>query len=769
MADLLNIYSVNPTGMFSFGRCADYVLRNKGMVHLLGHNADKGGDSNGSGKSSLFNALCEVLFGENPTGEKGDSIVNSVWDKGMAGRVLFTNWQGDHYRVTYCRKWKEQFYPSDVVAADGSHIAYVGTSIFFEKHENGVWIDQRGNGMPDTRKKILETIGLSYDRFLAIAYMSPRIGDQFLRGTNKDRMDILSGITGIEEWDRILDRCRKKKKSLGLQITDLDKKAERERGAVETLREQLQSAQAFDWDQHIKSLEEQLRQSRGAWAIANKNSQALSAQITALEVEQSNSYDQEKIVKLNKKIEELTEELRKNELVLSRPVNIEEDSNLRLTLNGVVTQLSQAQFAYTNKQSEGVVSNPPVDKKLEDAVTEANAGRDKSQGALGALLGESGDLLSMKDCPTCGSRVTKVKKDKIQEKIDGLQDEVAAYEGAASLASEVVKVARDKMVSDLENRRQLEMVDLQVKIKELEANKCTWESALQEDKSAKLVKADENRAEVTLVVTGLRNKIQGIRDDIQKESEVYQQFDATLKEHQSRLPAFQQEMNDHQAAGVNVQAQVDQANVSLENIKVLESQIKEKGREVKFFDDEILQVRNDLSVYLWLIDNIPAIKLHKMSVAMAEISDLANSYFSDMGDSLRVSITSFEEKTKKKNAADIKDLMKSEVNIEVTDGIKNISPKLYSDGEVGRISLAIIRALHEMARKSGQGCNLMLMDEIFSFVDMNNSQRIADFFSKLMKRGTVVVTDNSGKVNDLLKFDNVWTVTKTNGQSVLEV
>jgi len=74
-----------------------------------------------------------------------------------------------------------------------------------------------------------------------------------------------------------------------------------------------------------------------------------------------------------------------------------------------------------------------------------------------------------------------------------------------------------------------------------------------------------------------------------------------------------------------------------------------------------------------------------------------------------------------------------------------------------------------MANLSGQGCNVMLMDEVFSFVDSNNSQKIATSLSNSLKKGTVFLTDNSGSVKDLLNFDHLWTARKSNGQTVVEV
>ena len=247
---LLTLYAINPTGMFSYGLCEDNIhLLNKGLVHLQGINEDKGGDSNGSGKSSLFYSICELLFQKNPTELKDDNVINSVWNQGMAGRLLFMDSSQTHYRITYCRKWKKAFYEVD----NDSSTNYVGTGLFLDKFDSVTrqWKDFRGPTMKDTREKIQDIIGLTYSNFLAIAYMSPRVGSKFLRGTNKDRMVILSGITGVEEWDLIQDRCRVKRKSLLTQSDSCNLKMSHENGSIETLRSQLESLKSFNYAEKL--------------------------------------------------------------------------------------------------------------------------------------------------------------------------------------------------------------------------------------------------------------------------------------------------------------------------------------------------------------------------------------------------------------------------------------------------------------------------------------------------------------------------------------
>jgi recombinational DNA repair ATPase RecF len=152
---------------------------------------------------------------------------------------------------------------------------------------------------------------------------------------------------------------------------------------------------------------------------------------------------------------------------------------------------------------------------------------------------------------------------------------------------------------------------------------------------------------------------------------------------------------------------------------------------------------------------------------MAVLSERVNQYLADMGNSIRVTISSFSEKTSSKGAADVAGTLKSDVKVEVTDGVKNIDPRLYSDGEAGALASALIRALHDLAMQFGQGCNLKLLDEVFSFIDHDNSQLMAASFSNGI--GTTVVTDNSGRASGLMDFDTVWVARKRNGKTTLEV
>lgn len=763
----LTIHSINPTGMFSYGKEDDINLTNKGLIHLLGVNIDKGGDSNGSGKSSLFNALCEILFGENPTGVKGDGVVNSVWNKGMAGRVMFEASDGYVYRVTYCRNWKDNLYLPD----NDNNKAYLGTNLFLDKYDPSEkrWMDCQAKGMPETRKKILDILGISYDRFLAISYMSHRTGNLFLRGTNKDRMDLLAGITGIGEWDLVLDGARKKKKALNSQIDGFNQSIAFEQGSINTLKEQLQSYRSFDLDNHIAGLNQELETARSNYKLTQEGIAVIEAEVADLTTQQSKSYNQETLAIVDQELQSLNIQLSDEERALSMPVNVQPDQELAIKANQLYTEINQCQSEINLNSGPLPVVQAP--KQMTDSLSAIEQILNQDRGRLSLIMDQNSNLLDLDNCPTCKGEITQEKKDEIkkakQDDIDKVEASIKSYEDQAVQLKADIEVYVSEQVKKLETERSDKVKYLTEQLEQLNTSYNQLLQWVEEDKQAKTVKAEEDRAARNLKVNTLRSQIVDLQAKKQKEVEDYQAFSVRIQEKNNEVSQLKSNLAQYQSNGETIKASIESTETRIRENLALESQIGDKEAQVRILHDEITGINKDLKIYLWLIDNIPSIKLHKMSVAMSEISNLVNDYFTEMGESLRVNISAFAEKNKKKHAADVKDLLKAEVALQIVDGTKNISPKLYSDGEISKVSLAIAKALHEMARKSGQGCNLMLLDEIFGFVDTNNSQRMAQSLSSILNKGTVFLTDNSGKVKDLVHFNHTWTATKTQGQTKL--
>lgn len=685
---MLTIRYVNPTGLFSFGKSANINIECRGLVNLIGVNDDTGGDSNGAGKSSFFNSMCEILYGENPTGVSGNGVVNDVWSQGYAGRVEFVSWEGVYYRVTSCRDWKEDFYAVDT----DTKVLYKGTDLYFEKYENEQWKDIRGARMSDTRKLVLEAIGVTYMRFVSISYLSHRIGSRFLRGKNQERVDILAGITGVEEWDRILSSCRTEKNARVKKVEAAEQSIAYERGALEQVRQQLQQFEQTDWKGKVAQYGKQVKDAEGEASNLQVEIDKLTTQTETLSKQQREIYATSGITGLSQEISDLAAE----EARLRNPGSLED--NL-----------------------------PSFDPAYEQKVQNSRSKVDVARGTVAVFL-RKGDLRSLDICPTCGTKITKVRKVEMTKHFDQLQGEVQ---------------------------------NLEVSHREDIAARDAHHAQVQDERAQTYAGMKAQADQIVLQIEKKRANMQASSSEYERLTEEIRQIGMQVSHVRVKQSAAQNEIN-------TLHMWTMQAQKALQDMEVLHSDLEKRLANIIEMEDTISSSKDDLLILDWLISNIPYIKLHRLSLMMTALSEKVNQHLMQMGDTIRVNISSFEEKKSKRGAADAKDLLKSDVKVEVIDGEKNIDPRLYSDGETAKIANALIRALHEMALQGGHGCNVILLDEVFAFVDVTNSQRLVDSLTDVCA-ATTLVTDNSGHVNDLLPFNEVWVAQKQKGITRLGV
>ena len=79
-----------------------------GLVLVLGNNLDLGGDGsrNGTGKTTIVNALSYALYGEALTKIRKDNLVNKTNGKSMLVTITFEK-EGKKYKVERGRKPNE--------------------------------------------------------------------------------------------------------------------------------------------------------------------------------------------------------------------------------------------------------------------------------------------------------------------------------------------------------------------------------------------------------------------------------------------------------------------------------------------------------------------------------------------------------------------------------------------------------------------------------------------------------------------------------------
>jgi DNA repair exonuclease SbcCD ATPase subunit len=157
------------------------------LTLVLGENLDQGGDDsgsrNGTGKTTIVNALSYALYGTALTNIKKDNLINKINSKNMLVTVEFEK-DGRLYRIERGRKPNVlKFYVDDQVQEDAD-------------------VDDEGQGdSRETQKDIDELLGMSHDMFKHIVALNTYTEPFLSMKANEQRVIIeqLLGITLLSE------------------------------------------------------------------------------------------------------------------------------------------------------------------------------------------------------------------------------------------------------------------------------------------------------------------------------------------------------------------------------------------------------------------------------------------------------------------------------------------------------------------------------------------------------------------------------------------
>lgn len=156
---------------------------------------------NGSGKSSLLDAITWSLFGQ--ARKRDDSIINSRSEK---AEVSFTFlYEGNNYRIQRMK-------------AKGK-----STILEFQIQSNtGDWKVLTDRTMRGTEALIEKTLKLDYETFVNASFFLQGKADQFTQQRPGDRKRILSNILGLDVWETYRKKASEKHRSIKSDITGLD-------------------------------------------------------------------------------------------------------------------------------------------------------------------------------------------------------------------------------------------------------------------------------------------------------------------------------------------------------------------------------------------------------------------------------------------------------------------------------------------------------------------------------------------------------------------
>lgn len=191
----------------SIGNTTQAVDFDKNLLTLvLGENMDLGGDDagsrNGTGKTTIINALSYALYGEALTKIRKENLINKTNGKDMLVTVEFEK-DGKHYRIERGRKKNLlKFYVNDVDATADD-------------------IDESQGDSRKTQEEIQRLLNMSHTMFKHLVALNTYT-EPFLSLSNNAQREIIEQLLGITILSEKAESLKEQQKQIRDSITEED-------------------------------------------------------------------------------------------------------------------------------------------------------------------------------------------------------------------------------------------------------------------------------------------------------------------------------------------------------------------------------------------------------------------------------------------------------------------------------------------------------------------------------------------------------------------
>jgi DNA repair exonuclease SbcCD ATPase subunit len=243
---MIHIKNLTVRNFMSVGNATQGIdFDRKDLTLVLGENLDLGGDGsrNGTGKTTIINALSYALYGTALSNIRKDNLVNKTNGKNMLVSLDF-GVSGKNYRIERGRK-------PNVLR-------------FFVNDEEQAITDNAQGDSRETQENIEQLLGLSHDMFRHILALNTYT-EPFLSLKSNDQRTIIEQLLGITQLSERADRIKELNKQTkdAIQAEEFRIRAEQEANRrIEEQIEALKRRQTLWTNKHaddIKELEKALK------------------------------------------------------------------------------------------------------------------------------------------------------------------------------------------------------------------------------------------------------------------------------------------------------------------------------------------------------------------------------------------------------------------------------------------------------------------------------------------------------------------------------
>ena len=287
------------------------------------------------------------------------------------------------------------------------------------------------------------------------------------------------------------------------------------------------------------------------------------------------------------------------------------------------------------------------------------------------------------------------------------------------------------------------------------------------------VRDEENKKYITHQCNYARQELLSRLDSLTKHRE---EFLASIESTKTEKKTLEEEVSviDLHLQSLALNVKNNEWRIKIINDKLLVHGESEK-RKLELVNltlqlsEKLKNTKLNLTEWQWLAKNTKSLKSHKIVSATERLNELLAESMLELDGSFTVWCKPWRPKPQALKKAE-SDWTADDVVVDFTifvqeKGKESVPLSLYSGGEVSIIALAFLISFWRLSDEMGSGTNLLLLDEIFGFLDDRNSQLVASFLESLKTSGKTVLVVSHSQVVDAVGFDQKWVVTKQNDMS----
>jgi len=634
---------------------------------------------NGTGKSTIFEAISWVLYGPVAARTSADQIKREGAETSEPCRVeLEFVFEDDQYRIVREMTGKN-LSASAKATINGNIVA---------------------SGAETVSKFVQKKLGMDFKSFFTSIFAKQKELNTLSTMNASERRPLILKMLGIDVLDEVTKEIRSDKRDkssliekLSLDLVDKNGKNKIEKYEAETceLNEKQKVIVLFikdvkvkiqTFEKELETLEKKYKNSKNEYEKINLLKEQLGEQKTLFENK----------VKLQEQIKELQIKIEK------RQASLEEQQKELKNFVDILKEIENAEerIDKTDKEIEEIIKIKEQKKTLITSLNKSIREIDSKRKNIEKMGPDA-------TCPTC-NRILGDQHDRLLKKFD---EEKNDKNKEVENLSNYILIEQEKYEKTFRKKQALEKkrVYLQKQHRKRERTETTIRNMSIELKREKKELEDKEKQ---------KTKIGEVAFDLKEYLTVKNQVKVLYSNYQSMLDLLGKKKDSLGYAKLELEKKEGEKKLIISKIKTL----NEKMDELKEFKKHITDEKRNVHKLKMLSDVMSSFRLHLISRIRPSLSLYASDFFSRLTDGKYQEIELDEN-----------------YNLMVYDGGNPYEIERFSGGEEDLANLCLRLAISEVITERAGGLfNFIILDEIFGSQDMIRQQNIMKAFNSLSSK-----------------------------------